>query len=74
MRLASVSALLALYSNPDNKAALSDFTQRFQQRFGELFYDVRGRWGGWGTRVVVWKGLWVSVSYWHALSCLMALA
>lgn len=40
MRLASVSALLALYSSPDNKAALADFTQRFQQRFGELFYDV----------------------------------
>lgn len=39
VRLASVSALLALYSNPDNKPALADFTQRFQQRFGELFYD-----------------------------------
>ncbi|KAL4420809.1 hypothetical protein ABPG75_010465 [Micractinium tetrahymenae] len=40
VRLASVSALLALYSNPDNLASLSDFTQRFQQRFSELFYDA----------------------------------
>ncbi|KAL4451286.1 hypothetical protein ABPG77_009358 [Micractinium sp. CCAP 211/92] len=40
VRLASVNALLALYSNPDNLASLSDFTQRFQQRFSELFYDV----------------------------------
>jgi len=40
VRLASVSALLALYSKPDNQAALQDFTQRFQQRFGELFYDA----------------------------------
>ncbi|PSC70800.1 sister-chromatid cohesion 3 [Micractinium conductrix] len=39
VRLASVSALLQLYSNRDNLAALQDFTQRFQQRFGELFYD-----------------------------------
>ncbi|PRW20268.1 sister-chromatid cohesion 3 [Chlorella sorokiniana] len=40
VRLAAVNALLALYSNADNKAALQDFTQRFSQRFGELFYDV----------------------------------
>jgi hypothetical protein len=39
VRLASVTALLSLYSNPDNKPALQDFTARFQQRFGELFYD-----------------------------------
>lgn len=40
VRLASVNALLALYSAPDNLASLADFTQRFQQRFSELFYDV----------------------------------
>ena len=39
VRLASVTALLSLYANPDNKPALQDFTARFQQRFGELFYD-----------------------------------
>jgi hypothetical protein len=43
VRLASASALLALYSDPDNRAALADFTQRFAQRFGELFYDVDER-------------------------------
>ena len=40
VRLASVNALLALYSDADNKASLQDFTERFRQRFAELFYDV----------------------------------
>jgi hypothetical protein len=66
VRLASVTALLALYSNPDNGAALADFTQRFAQRFGELFYDadervavkgVRG-WGAEGMRG--WLAGWLA--------------
>ncbi|EFN51942.1 hypothetical protein CHLNCDRAFT_139605, partial [Chlorella variabilis] len=43
VRLASITALLSLYSNPDNGASLADFTHRFAQRFGELFYDVYER-------------------------------
>ena len=43
VRLASITALLSLYSNPDNGASLADFTHRFAQRFGELFYDVDER-------------------------------
>lgn len=40
VRSCAVSALLGLYSQHDNLSPLHDFTERFQQRFKELIYDV----------------------------------
>ena len=40
MREAATTALLALYSVPENVSPLHAFTARFSTRFAELVYDV----------------------------------
>jgi len=40
VRQTAATALLELYSVPDNMSPLDTFTDRFQTRYAELIYDV----------------------------------
>ncbi len=40
MRQTAATALLELYSVPDNVSPLHTFTERFSTRYAELIYDV----------------------------------